>query len=222
MIEQLYKRNQKIAGLFVLIGISLIFGITSFGQKILALVEHNHQEEKRYLQEKTLRVQYEEIFRKPIPESSRILPVTPQGADLFAHLSQVAEDYSVIVSNFSLRNQKDSSNSRNTPHLKSTTFTFDFVGSRYGIREFMSRLEEVAPLLTLTETKILFSLDDNTTKGTMTLKTHSFEYNPQVTTRIVFAQDMSMLLPGLHPSYPYFYEIDSFKETDLDDTQSGE
>jgi len=206
----LHQRNTFIMIiLFMLIG-GFGYGTYSYSMRSIKKIETSYQEEQEFVEEIKIRQAHKAFLtayeKQPIKGSERILPLEAQNANLFTHLGTLGELYDVLTADFQINILESGGNRSLPPHTKMTRITFDFIGSRYNVKEFISRLEEVTPLITIRD----FSLSLDTTqatKGSLTIETYRFDYDSHESGSIITPIDPSSSTPESHKTYSSLYNL---------------
>ena len=195
--------------LFFLMG-GFGYGTYLYSTQSIHIVETAYQEEREFVEALNTRETYKNFLASYASQSEkgseRILPLEPQNANLFTHISTLGELYDVLTADFQISTPDSGSARTLSLHTKMTVITFDFVGSRYNVKEFLSRLEEVAPLITIRE----FSLALDTTqatKGSLAIETYRFDYNIDEKEPINTSIDPLDSVPDSLPAYNSLHDL---------------
>ena len=195
--------------LFVLIG-GFGYGTYSYATQSIEKIESTYLEEENFAAQRTLRKGYKDflaVYRKQKDSGSmKILPLEAQNAALFNHLSDVGEIYDVLATNFEIRNSSSVNRNKSIDYTEATTITFYFIGSRYNTSQFVSRIEEVTPLITIRDLTLLFD-ENQTTAGSITFETLHFNFEDEVSEIRTLPQDFLNTIPESLPSYNYLYDL---------------
>lgn len=208
MQKKLYQLN-KLIFLFLILGIvGGIYGIVYFFEQGREIVETGYQVQQSSLQENTNFEQFEEFFTSYQSQSPTgaeiILSGEIQGVNIFTHLEDLAQTYGVLTQDFEIAIPEN----QPIPHQETTVLTFGFLGSRFGIQEYIKRIEEATPLMTIRDLDLTFD-QSGATKGSIALEIYQFIYDPNqaIIPSLTGDSDPLQHIPEALPSYPYLYDI---------------
>lgn len=209
MTPSLKQRNVLIA--FLLLGLIGVFGYATYSylKQSVEKIESTYQEEQSFVKEKDTRNLMKDFLNTYSQEetsgSQKILPLTKQNSTLFTHIGSLGEHYDILTNNFRI-STPDTDQPFSSPHTEMTSITFDFIGSRYHVKEFVSRLEEVTPLITIRDFTLVLD-ESQATRGSLTLETYRFDYQESDTKSMNDSYNLLPQTPDVLPSYPYLFDL---------------
>lgn len=160
---------------------------------------------------------FSEDFLQNYPGSEILFPSQTTTSAFFDHISLLGELYGVLLGEFEIQN-------KNTkvmiPNIEKTKVSFELIGSQFEVMQFISRLEETAPLTTIKE----FSLELNETsivKGTIQLELSRFIHRKEKGNLIDYDKKPLDLIPDFYSTYPFLYNIRE-KEIEVSPTEPSE
>ncbi len=192
------------------------YGTYSYITQSIEKIETTYEEEQDFVTQSQLHTEYKEFLasyaQQPVSGAEKILPTRVRSTLFFDHLSTLGEVYGILTSNFKILSPSEQTTNYTPPHTDAKIISFDFIGTYYTTKEFVSRIEEVLPLtkvrsldLTLDETQVA--------RGSMTLEILSF--NP--TDTLPETISVNPTPPELLPAYNYLYDL-----TQISSEKSGE